>query len=370
MSVSTIDALAALRQKQHDIRSSTTLSMFAPDRAAASDIRTGYYRGNPVKRLVITFRAPGCSWVGRGGGCLMCGHHAGTLRGKIPSCDDYVTQFRTEISTYDLSGVTVLSLYNSGSMLNPDEFPIEALLHICRDISRIPSIRKVVLESRAEFVDSKSAGAIRDSLGPDITLSIAMGLETANETRRELCINKGCTTAEIVRAVNGVRDIAEIQLYVLLGLPFLTEREALEDAVESIRYADSLGANEIHIEPLTLQSHTLTGRMVRAGIMQLPSLYTIYEVLKRVVPDIRPYVSPFLHMPLPDIIPSGCPECTDRLIRGLLDDYNIHRNRESLVYNDCTCIGSWRHKLDLIDNRPLPRRITDALACIEEEAVR
>lgn len=369
MSVSTTTVLAALRQKQHDIRNTTTRSSFASDRAAMSDIRTGYYRDKPVRRLVITFRAPGCAWVGRGGGCLMCGHHAGTLMGKLPTCDDYVTQFRTETAEYNLSGITVLSMYNSGSMLNPGEFPTEALLRICRDIREIPSIKKVVLESRAEFVDSEPVGVIRDALGPDITLTVAIGLETADDTRRELCINKGCATSEIIRAVKSVRGIAETQLYVLLGLPFLTEREALEDAVGSIRFAGSLHADEIHIEPLTLQSHTLTGRMVRAGIMHLPSLHTIYEVLRRVVPDIRPYVSPFLHMPLPDIIPSGCPECTDRLISGLLDVYNIHRDRDSLEYEYCRCMETWRKELEIIDERPLIQRITDALACIEEKAL-
>ncbi|MHB9030766.1 MAG: hypothetical protein ACYC9O_18515 [Candidatus Latescibacterota bacterium] len=345
----------------HGIRVSAPILSFPRDKAAASDIRTGYIHDRPARRLVITLRGPGCSWVDRGEGCFMCGHHAGTTRGAIPAAEEYLAQFRSEISGYDLSGIEILSLYNSGSVLNPDEVPPEALRAMIADIRNLGSIRKVVLETRAEYIDRSRLAELKDILGPGRILSVALGLETSDDLKRSLCINKGCSLAEISRAVEAVRGLGETQLYVLLGLPFLTESEAVEDAIRSIRCARDLGADEIHIEPLTLQRHTLLEYLHQAGLYRLPSLYSVYSVLQAVVPEIRPYVSPFLHMPLPEAIPSGCPSCTPGLIDNLLGRYNLLRNRESLEYPRCACLPLWEERRSERDPRPLDRRISDAL---------
>jgi hypothetical protein len=360
--------LGSLRGILHAVRANTPRSPFPRDLAASSDIRTGYMDAEPVNRLVITLRGPGCSWVSRGGGCVMCGHHAGTTRGEIPLPEEYLAQFRSEIARYDLSSVRVISLYNSGSMLNPGEVPPEALALILRYIRELAPIRKVVLETRAEYVCRKRVAELRRLLGPGKILAVAIGLETADDLARELCVNKGCSLDEIARAVRSVKGLAETQLYVLLGVPFFTESEAVEDAVHSLECARDLGADEIHIEPLTVQRHTLFERLYRAGICRLPSLYSLYEVLRTVVPEIRPYVSPFLHMPPPEIIPGGCPACTERLIDGLLNRYNIRRDYESLAYPPCACMESWRERLAERDSRPLTERVADALERLTLEA--
>ena len=170
----------------------------------------------------------------------------------------------------------------------------------------MPSIGKVVLETRAEYIDPAVVASLSRLLGPRIRLSIAIGLETADDLKRDLLMNKGCSLDEIERAVLSVKGMADIQLYVLLGLPFLTETELIDDAIGTIRCAARLGADEIHIEPATLQRYTLTGLLADAGLYRLPSLYSLYEVLGAVVPEVRPYVSPFMHMPPPERIPEGC----------------------------------------------------------------
>lgn len=291
----------------------------------------------------------------------MCGHYAGTTRGVMPSSDEYVRQFQRELALYDHHDIDVISIYNSGSMLNQDEVGYSALHKIFEYIHNHTSAKKIVLESRAEYIDSTVIESLLDILGPKRRLSIAIGLETFDDTIRLLCINKGCTTAQIERAVGSVKGLVDIQLYVLLGMPFLAEREALENTVKSLQCARKLGADEIHIEPLTLQRFTLAEILYHEGLLQLPSLYTLYEALRTVVPVIQPYVSPFHHMPRPDIIPQGCPRCTERLIDGLLNRYNINRNRENLEYEPCVCLGNWKKRLEKTDDRPLPQRIIDVL---------
>jgi len=349
------------------LRAKTPYYEFSSRHAAASDIRTGYIEGKPVKRLVVTLRAPGCSWVTRGGGCTMCGHFAGTLHGLRPSADDIVAQFASEIAKYDLSDIGVLSIYNSGSMLNPEELPFDVLARIAEIVSKLPTIEKIILETRAEYVSRDRIEALYTCLRPGQRISVAIGLETADDTKRDFCMNKGCTVDEIERTVRSIRDRAHVQLYILLGLPFLTEREMIDDAVATIRRAHEMGASEIHIEPATLQRHTLAWYLARRGLYRLPSLYSLYHVLQQVVPDIVPYVSPFLHMPLPEEIPGGCPQCTDRLIRGLLERYNIERTSGSLEYEPCSCIDSWRALLEENDPRTVIERAEEAFAVLSDE---
>ena len=361
MNQTTPDLLDSLRGILHGIRASAPAVRFPRHLAASSDIRTGYVDGLPVPRLVITLRGPGCGWVTRGGGCTMCGHHAGTTRGAVPTPDEYLAQFRAELGNYDPGEFEVLSLYNSGSVLNPEEIPLRALDLILADIRAVPSIRKVVLETRAEYVSRGRLSRLRDLLGPDKTLSIAMGLETSVDEQRSICLNKGCSLEDIRRAVEAARGLAQVQLYTILGIPFLTEAESVEDTVRSIRSARDMGADEIHIEPLTIQKHTFIELLYRSGLYRLPSLYSIYAVLREAVPAIRPYVSPFLHMPLPEVIPQGCPSCTEHLLEGLLKRYNIHRDRESLEYAPCGCQESWRERMAERDARPLELRVAQAL---------
>lgn len=361
------ESLSVLRAVMRSLRDRTPARDFSATHAAASDIRTGYIEGRPVKRLVVTLRAPGCTWVTRGGGCTMCGHYAGTTHGSILSVDNTVSQFVSETERYDLNEIEVISVYNSGSMLNPAEIHFEALKRICTYISRQPSIKKIVLETRAEFVTRDALERLYDTLRYDQRISVAIGLETADDVKRDLCMNKGCSVDEIERTVESIRDMANVQLYILLGLPFLTEKEMIDDAVGTIRRAHAMGASEIHIEPATLQKHTLAWYLAERGLYRLPSLYSLYEVLRGVVPEITPYVSPFLHMPLPEKIPEGCPRCTGRLISGLLERYNLERTRQSLETEPCDCMTSWKKRLEITDPRSIEKRAEDMLGVLAEE---
>ena len=136
----------------------------------------------------------------------------------------------------------------------------------------------------------------------------------------------------------------------------------IDDTVAGIWFADCLGADEIHIEPATIQRHTLLALLEESIEYRLPSLYSLFEVLRSVLPSMRPYVSPFMHMPLPDRIPEGCPHCTEYLVATLLESYNRLRKPGALEIKQCDCMDSWRTRLAITDSRPLPKRVLDAMA--------
>jgi len=73
-------------------------------------------------------------------------------------------------------------------------------------------------------------------------------------------------------------------------------------------------------------------------------------------------------MPLPEKIPSGCHLCTDRLIKGLLEKYNITRDKAFLNYDYCLCIADWEKEMDKSDSRSLEERIISASNMLEEKS--
>lgn len=336
-----------------------------PGQALSSDIRIGYLKGRPVERLVITLRSPGCGWVRRGGGCTMCGHYAGTTMGDSLSPRDMVAQFARELGRYRGRRIPVLCLYNSGSVLNDEELSREALAGILARISARQEIRKVVLESRPEYCSEEKIQWIRKRLGPRV-LEVAMGLESSNDAVLAWTLNKGFRSEQFHRMAEKIGRYVRIRIYVMLKGPFLTEGEAIEDAVEAIRFARRLAPSEIHLEPATLQEHTLLHLLHEAGVYRLPWLWSIYEVLRRAGEESRVYVSPFNHMPRPLRIPGNCGACTEPVRELLIQNYNLTFDLEPLRRYSCACRGQWEESLSYEDPRPLKARVLQGLGAVEE----
>jgi radical SAM enzyme (TIGR01210 family) len=234
----------------------------------------------------------------------MCGHYPGTTQGQPIRPLDYLSQFRGEMARHRRRHLPVLCLYNSGSTLNPEELPEEALAGILRDVAQRDGIRKVVLESRPEYCSPEKIAWIRKRLGGK-GLEIAMGLESSNDQILSMALNKGFNSEGFRSMAAKIRGYVSIRIYLLLKGPFLTEQEAVDDAVSSIEFARALEPEEIHLEPATLQKKTLLHLLHDGGLYSLPWLWSIHEVLRRAGGDAGIYVSPFNHMPRPFRIPQG-----------------------------------------------------------------
>ncbi|RJO71932.1 MAG: hypothetical protein C4523_03725 [Myxococcales bacterium] len=317
--------------------------------------RFGWLDGQIVPRAVITLRSVGCAWTRRGGGCTMCGHYAGACLEARPDPERLVAQFETAFAKVDWARFPMLCLYNGGSILNKEELPDAALDRILASIAAEPRIREVAIETRAEFVSASRLGRIKKRLA-DRRLAVALGMETARADVLALCVHKGATLDAFAAACRVVRDNAMLRLYVLAKPPWLTEAEMLDDAVAAIKLAESLGAAEIHFEPLTIQRHTLLHLLWTTGRYRLPWLWSLVEILRRVAPT-PVYVSPFAHLPRPIALPHNCGRCDGFVRERLLDVYN--RTLDASVFDAlaCACQDDWRSALAATDPRPLAERV-------------
>lgn len=307
-----------------------------------------------MPRAVITLRSTGCDWVRRSGGCTMCGHWAGAMTEATPDPDTLYAQFERAFERVNWEQFPVLCLYNGGSVLSREEVPDAAFERILGRILSEPRIRVVALETRPEFVEEERLRRLSDGLRGR-TLRVAMGLESAREDIRQLSIHKGVSRDMLAQAAARVTPFAQLRFYVLIKPPWLTETEAIDDAVDSVRLAFELGATDVHFEPATVQRHTLVHQLWRLSRYRLPWLWSIREILRRL--DKAVYVSPFAHVPAPIAIPHNCPTCSPALTDAIIRRYNRTGDAACLDAFGCPCEAGWRESLVEHDPRDLPERV-------------
>lgn len=357
-----------IRTLMNEIRQNTPHKCFNTEVAANSDnTRIDYLNDKIVKRVVITLRSSGCSWTLRQGGCTMCGHYAATTQGKMISPHHFINQFKNEFKKYRFEDYPVLCIYNSGSILNEEELPKSARREILKIISRNRHIKKVVLETRTEYATEEVLSDLVDILrGKEI--EIAVGLESYNDMVLRYCINKGLTLKNFEKRARVIQSIANLRVYLLIKPPFLTEKEAIDDTVASTKYLrNTIRPNSIHLEPCTIQRHSLVYHLWKKGFYRLPWLWSIVEILNQLNDSNSIYVSPFKHIPQPKLIPHNCGSCDSQVISTILNNFNLEHDIGVFEGLSCDCKEKW--KMDLkYSQTPIQDRILEIIDEINIES--
>jgi radical SAM enzyme (TIGR01210 family) len=235
-----------------------------------------------------------------------------------------------------------VKIFTSGSFLDPREIPPGVRAEI---LARFRG-REVIAETRPEYVTGEAVGdclaALDTGSGP-VSFSVAMGLETSDDGIREKCIDKGFTFADFIAASRTARRPgAGVKAYLLQKPPFLTEREALEDVVRSVRDT-APHADAISLNPCTVQRGTEVERLWRAGAYRPPYLWSVILALSRAE-------VPVLCDPVGGGTPRGphnCRSCDGELVRGIRD-YSLSGDRSlltALLAMDCRCKKEWEFVL-------------------------
>lgn len=299
-----------------------------------------WLNGQPSQRLIVILRASGCAWALQpGGGCTNCGFDKLTTHGVAVCADDLVAQFEAALAQAGLDGVGEVDLYNSGNFFADPEVPPEARARILERLGRESGVRRVLLESRPEFVREVDLAKARAALG-DRELEIGIGLESCDERVREVLINKGFGLPEFERAVAVLaKPQARLLVYVLVKPLGLTEREAIEDVVNTARYVFSLAkklgvASRIALEPVFVAPGTKLEQEFLAGRYQPPSLWSVVEILRRAHPLGEFLVGLSDEGLEPHRLPNGCEKCSADL-RKAIAEYN--RTRELKVLDAVCC---------------------------------
>jgi radical SAM enzyme (TIGR01210 family) len=263
----------------------------------------------------------------------MCGYAS---EGAPATSEDLMVQFNAAMKK--LSGEDrVVKIYTSGSFLDPLEMPEEARAKILADL-RSRGIEKLVIESRPEYITS---ARVEECLSM-IDTEFAIGLETANDLIRQKIIRKGFTFQDFADAAKVVHNQdGMVKAYLLLKPPFLSEGEAIKDAISSAKtagvYADMLSLNLCNI-----QRGTLVERLWERGEYRPPWLWSAVEVLKSVsYPIICDPVGAGTRRG-----PHNCGEC-DAAIAKTIRSHDFTQDPGIFDDLDCNCKVTWQKLVEL-----------------------
>lgn len=287
-------------------------------RVASSTINKGYLFGKKIERVIFYLRSRGCEWNRTHyGGCFMCGHYHGTTKGMVLPKEAFYQQFVQEYSKYNFEKYPMLCIYNAGSLLNENEVPRDELYKIFRIINANQHIKRLVIESRPEYVNEESLLMIQHLL-KDITVEIGIGLETANDTIRDYCVNKGFKLSEYITVANKIKKFPNIKLLTYLTIKplFLTNEESIDDVIKSINAIKNY-TDIISLEPLSIQKNTVVDEMRIGG---------------------------FEFFPIPELFINNCKICNEALYEAI-NYYNTNKDIKKIMELNCECYLKFKGRL-------------------------
>ncbi len=277
-----------VEEKINKLRKDTPIKKFNNDKLAEIEINKFFYNGRMIDRVMVVLRTNGCEHYQKTGGCSMCSHFNGTSINELITTSNYKKQWDSVlngdgIETYDfkfdLNNFPVVCIYNLGSFLNKNEISLEAAEYIFKTLDKFDGVEKAIIESRAEYVTNESINNIKKVYSK--VIEVGIGVESTNTKIRELCHHKGIDDLNIVKqAVDTLHKYGcKALAYVNLKPIFLTEQEAIDDAVQTCLDCIKMGFDAISIEPTSLQDYSLANYLYEIGQYRVPWLWSIREIL-------------------------------------------------------------------------------------------
>lgn len=325
--------------------------------------------GKPVKSLTITLTPSGCEWASTGG-CTMCGEFEGSTKGNIVSSEFHIAQFASAISKFVSDHKPAwLRIYQEGNYANQHEMKDTTQHIILRLASIIGGIQRITIESKAMYLSQEHIEILKRAISPDVELELGIGFESANDVVRNICVNKGETIDSYRKAVRllkemGIRSLA----YVALKPPFLSEDEAITDAITTVQSAHDIGFDAISLEPISIHGYTLVHALNTEGFYQVPWLWSVLKVAQnaRYIKDFR--IGGVGYYPRPVNVAynrhldetDGCNE----VIWKAIIEYGKYRNMDIFDRLKCSCKEKWMEACNIpIDS--LCTRIDQQLKCLD-----
>lgn len=298
-----------------------------------------YLRGGEAEAGVVILPTKGCRW-GRASGCTMCGY----VYDAAQEIGQEEILRELEAALEKLQGVSYLKIFTSGSFLDEQEIERETAKRIFSMINQ-KDIKRVQIESRPEFVGAQRLKELKQGFNPE--LEIGIGLESTNDEIRASCINKGFSLEDFKKAVATCKSQGVlVKAYLLVKPPFLTEAEAIQDAIKSGAEAARLGADRISYNPMNVQRGTLVEELWKRGEYSTPWLWSVIEVLRSVKKQVS---VPVLSHPIAAKCKRGAHNCgaCDTLAYEKIIKFSSTQDLSFLDGLDCGCRKRYEAQLAL-----------------------
>lgn len=288
------------------------------------------------------FRTRGCAHS-IAGGCTMCDYWIST------PVDAEATRAAVDWAVDELRSVrpAELLIETSGSFFDRRELPPDLRRWMVRRFAELP-LGYLVVETRSDMLDDEVlASAVADLRPTDLV--VELGVESLDPWVLKHCINKDTGSASVETAVRRIHHHgAFATANVLVGTPFLSLNEQIQDSIRTVRGVLDMGFDNAVVFPVSVKRHTLTGWLWDRGLYRQPSLWALVDVLRALDPEVLGRVFISWHRPRTQIPPgqtapigpTTCPACYET-VATLMDRWRSEIDRPSLLREidalQCAC---------------------------------
>lgn len=306
----------------------------------------------PIQQLTLSLPGGGCKrWLDTKGQCCpFCGFN-GLVRSLLKGDDgkDNYEGWLLESSifskmydkaTHEIQNFDKLAVFNGGSFLIDTEIPADFRRQMYEDFAKHPRARQLMVESIPEGVTAEVLSEAKERLGSK-DFMVGIGLESSDNRIRNKLLKKATSLKRFEEAVLLMQSFdVQVFVYVFLKAPGLSEPEALEDVIRTIRYLIDLGVDEIGLSCAFVQAETPLANSYENGEFRPPWLWTILEIIDQAQNNGWPLsVGGFDDHPTPIAIANNCKSCDDSIFT-IIDDFRS----DGLLHGEeisCSCKSEW-----------------------------
>lgn len=290
-----------------------------------------------INRAIIGLNSRGCSYAKNLEGCFNCGFMKGY---EYP--DRMFQQFLDDASRY--IGFENISLYSNGSFLDCREITLDEQKKML-EVLVTSGARQIMVETRPDFVDEDNINHILETVRAE-HLKVGLGFDTYSDDVRDVCLNKGYTRNKYDNAAGILKKYGiPFESRIVIKPPFLTEAEAIKEAITSIEHAFKKGSLEVSLEPIAIQDYTLQDYLAKKKCFRVPWLWSLISILKETHSMGTIFVGGEVFLPLPKETAHNCSICTAQ-VRDKLNKFNETQDIKLFDNLDCDCISDWKKDLD------------------------
>jgi radical SAM enzyme (TIGR01210 family) len=225
-----------------------------------------------------------------------------------------------------------VKIYTSGSFLDENEIPKDVREKV---FEMFKGAERLLFESRPEYITED----VLRTLPKNVT--IALGLESSNDDILEKSIKKGFTSEDSRNAGLMIKNAGlKVRTYLLLKPLYLTEKEAIEDTVASVRFADEF-SDEISINPINVQKYTAIERQWKKGDYRPPWIWSLTEVMKRCAGNVN---ARLMSSPSGGGTQRGVHNCgtCDAAALSAVENFSFSQNIKDIESVPCDCKRLWK----------------------------
>lgn len=264
------------------------------------------------------------------GSCIMCNYGSGS---PIHSKLALESQFDTHISEIG-SALKTLILCTNGSFLDDRNVPPDIQKSLMQR-AQASVASTIIIETHVDTLTAEKLRVVRQNI-PSKKIIIELGLESADPFVQKNCYLKEIPLAQLAVTM----DLAQqadflFQLNVILGAPFLTVLDQMDDAERAIRWAldhHALAA----LFPMNIKPYTLLQYAYSRGLYAPISHWAMPLLLARFSPeelsriDLAWYGNrqiKYDSIGITTIFPRDCPLCSE-LLQNFYESYVLTEDGE------------------------------------------